>query len=99
MNNLYSNNYPVINLYKRTSLKSEVVTQMIYGEDFKIINKSLKWLKIKIINDKYVGYIKKKKFSSHVKPTHKVSVLFNGKVIYEKTIFLSSQQTKKIILP
>lgn len=30
---------------------------------------------------------------------HKVSVLFNGKVIYEKTIFLSSQQTKKIILP
>ena len=85
MNNLYSNNYPVINLYKRTSLKSEVVTQMIYGEDFKIINKSLKWLKIKIINDKYVGYIKKKKYSSHVKPTHKVSVLFAK--IYKKPNF------------
>ena len=76
MNSLYSNNYPVINLYKKPSVKSEIVTQMMYGDGFKIIHKSLKWLKIKIINDKYVGYIKKKKFSSHVKPTHKVSVLF-----------------------
>jgi len=30
---------------------------------------------------------------------HKVSVLNNGKTLYEKVIFLSSQQTKKIILP
>ena len=82
MNNLHLNNYPVINLYKRTSLKSEVVTQMIYGESFKIITKSLKWLKIKIINDKYIGYVKKKRFSSYVKPTHKVSVLFAK--IYKK---------------
>ena len=82
MNNLHLNNYPLINLYKRTSLKSEVVTQMIYGESFKIITKSLKWLKIKIINDKYIGYVKKKRFSSYVKPTHKVSVLFAK--IYKK---------------
>ncbi|MDB2658646.1 hypothetical protein N9Y73_05215 [Flavobacteriaceae bacterium] len=30
---------------------------------------------------------------------HKVSILKNNKNIYEKTIFISSQQTKKIILP
>jgi hypothetical protein len=30
---------------------------------------------------------------------HKVSVVNNGKTLYEKVIFLSSQQTKKIILP
>jgi outer membrane lipopolysaccharide assembly protein LptE/RlpB len=30
---------------------------------------------------------------------HKISILKNNKTIYEKLIFLSSQQTKKIILP
>jgi hypothetical protein len=74
MNNYYSNNYPVINLYKKASTKSEIVTQMIYGESFKIINKSSKWLKIKIKEDKYIGYIKTKKFF-YIRPTHKVSVL------------------------
>ena len=77
MNKIYSNNFPVVNLYKSASSKSEIVTQMIYGEGFKVINKSLKWLKIKTQEDKYIGYIKKKKFISYVKPTHKVSVLFS----------------------
>ena len=76
MNNIFSNNYPVINLYKKASAKSVIITQMIYGEGFEIINKSSKWLKIKIKEDNYIGYIKKKKFSSYIKPTHKVSVLF-----------------------
>ena len=75
MNKIYSNNYPIINLYKKASSKSEIVTQMIYGEGFKIIGRSLKWLKIKIKEDEYIGYIKKQKFISYIKPTHKVSVL------------------------
>ena len=45
MNNLYINNHPIINLYKKASIKSEIITQMIYGEGFRIINKSSKWLK------------------------------------------------------
>ena len=61
MNKIFSNNYPVINLYKKASSKSEIVTQMIYGENFRIISKSKKWMKIKIQEDKYIGYIKKKK--------------------------------------
>ena len=64
MNNLFSNNYPIINLYKKASTKSEIVSQMIYGEGFKIINRSSKWLKIKIKEDKYIGYIIKKKIYS-----------------------------------
>jgi hypothetical protein len=75
MNKFYTNNYPLINLYKENSSKSEVVTQMIYGENFKIINKFSKWTKIKIKEDSYVGFIKNKKFNLCFKPTHKVSVL------------------------
>jgi len=75
MNKFYTNNYPLINLYKKNSSKSEVVTQMIYGDNFKIINKSSKWIKIKIKEDSYIGFIKKKKITTFFKPTHKVSVL------------------------
>ncbi|MDB9760763.1 C40 family peptidase [Pelagibacteraceae bacterium] len=75
MNNFYTNNYPVVNLYKKTSLKSEIVTQMIYGESFKIINKHSKWIKIRIKEDGYTGYIVMNKITSYLKPTHKVSVL------------------------
>ena len=75
MNSLYLNNFPIINLYKKPSIKSEVVTQMIFGEGFKIINKSARWLKIEIKEDKYIGYIKNKKFFFYVRPTHKVSVV------------------------
>ena len=75
MNSIYTNTYPIVNLYKKKLLKSKIVTQMIYGESFEIINRSSKWMKIRIKEDKYIGYIIKKKFSSYLKPTHKVSVL------------------------
>ena len=85
MSKNFSNNYPVINLYKKSSCKSEMVSQMIYGENFRIISKSKKWLKIKIQENKYIGYIKRKKFISCLKPTHKVSALFAN--IYKKPNF------------
>ena len=76
MNKIFLNNYPITNLYKKSSSKSEIVTQMIYGESFEIINKSTKWVKIRIKEDNYVGYVKKRKFIPYVKPTHKISSLF-----------------------
>ena len=75
MTKYFSNNFSIVNLYKKPSTKSEVVTQMIYGENFSILKKTKKWLKIKIKEDNYKGYIKKKKFKPTVFPTHKVSVL------------------------
>ena len=75
MNNFYTNNYYIINLYKKKSLRSEMVSQMIYGESFKIINRSSKWMQIQIKEDGYKGYVKNKKFISYLKPTHKVSVI------------------------
>ena len=48
MTKYFTNNFSVINLYKRPSVKSELVTQMIYGESFSITKKLKKWLKIKI---------------------------------------------------
>ena len=75
MTKYFTNIYPEINLYKNPSTKSETVTQMIYGESFSVFKKSKKWLKIKIKEDKYKGYIKNKNYSCFVKSTHKVNSL------------------------
>ena len=75
MTKYFTNNFSIINIYKKPSIKSEIVTQMIYGDSFSISKKSKKWLKIKIKEDNYKGYIKNKKYSNFSKPTHKVNTL------------------------
>ena len=75
MTKYFTNIYPEINLYKKPSTKSETVTQMIYGDSFSVSKKSKKWLKIKIKEDNYIGYVKNKNYSSFLEPTHKVNSL------------------------
>ena len=40
MTKYLTNNYTIINLYKKPSTKSEIVTQMIYGDSFSIYKKT-----------------------------------------------------------
>ena len=75
MKNNFGSNLPVINLYKKKSLKSGIDTQLLYGDNFKVIKKHSGWKKIRIKKDGYIGYIKNKKFSEPIKPNFKVSVL------------------------
>ena len=70
-----TNNFPILNLYKKPSLKSEIVTQMIFGDSFSIFEKKRNWLKIKIKEDGYKGFIKNKDFPNFLKPTHKINIL------------------------
>ena len=69
------NNLSVLNVYKKKNLKSEVATQLLYGDTFKILKQTKAWLKIKNDLDNYKGYIINKKFPSNHKNTHKVFVL------------------------
>ena len=71
----FTNTFSIINLYKKPSIKSEVVTQMIYGDSFAIFKKNKKWLKIKIKEDDYKGYIQSKNYSEYLKPSHKINKL------------------------
>ncbi len=75
MTKYLTNNFSIINLHKKPSAKSEIVTQMIYGDSFSLKKKTKNWLKIKIKEDNYKGYVIKKKFSQYIKPSHKVAVL------------------------
>ncbi len=69
------NNLIFINVYNKQNPKSTIVTQLLYGDTFKILKKNKNWIKIKNDSDNYKGYIKKKSFPKNVNFTHKVSSL------------------------
>jgi len=54
----------VINVHKKNNIKSEVVTQLLYGDTFKRLKKNRAWIKIKNDKDNYIGFIKNKNFKS-----------------------------------
>ena len=72
MTKYFTNNFPVINLHKKPFIKSEVVTQMIYGDTFSVSKKTKLWLQVRTKEDKYKGYVKNRKFSTFLKPTHNI---------------------------
>ena len=66
-------NKSVANIYSKPSANSEVITQILYGEKFKILLKRKKWIKIKTNYDNYIGYIENDKFLKNFKPSFKIS--------------------------
>ena len=72
------------NIYKKPSEVSEVTSQILYGEKFKILSKNKNWIKIKVLFDNYIGYIKKNNhYVDDFRPTHKVFILKSS--IFNKT--------------
>ena len=41
----YTSNFQEVNIYKKTSKKSEIISQMIYGDSFKILKKKKEMVK------------------------------------------------------
>ena len=83
-------NKSVANVYFKPSPNSEVVSQILYGEKFKILLKRKKYIKIKTHYDNYIGYIKKDKFLENFKPSHKISKVKSRIFFKRGKKFLSS---------
>jgi len=83
-------NKPVANIYFKPSHNSEVVSQILYGEKFKILLKRKKYIKIKTYYDNYIGYIKKDKFLKNFKPSYKISKIKSRIFFKRDKRFLSS---------
>ena len=71
-NNFYFKE-PFSNIYKLPNIRSEVTSQILYGERFKILSKRKGWIKIKSLYDRYSGFIKDKKYVKELKISHKIS--------------------------
>ena len=83
---------PLSNIYKKPSEVSEITSQILYGEKFRILSKNKNWLKIKVSFDNYIGYIKNKNYTNNYKPTHKVFTL-------KSSIFNKINNKTKYFLP
>ena len=79
-NNFFNNSLGNINL--KPNSKSEVTSQILYGEKFKIISEKQNWIKIKTYYDNYIGYIRKKKYLQKFNPSKKIFKLKSR--IYER---------------
>ena len=75
-------NHSVTNIYSNPSSNSDVSSQILYGEKFKILSKKKNWFKIKTSFDNYVGFIKKSKYNQNFKPTNKIYKLKS--IIFKK---------------
>ena len=85
-NNFYFKE-PFSNIYKLPNIRSEVTSQILYGERFKILSKRKGWIKIKSLYDRYSGFIKDKKYVKELKISHKVRIF--------KQIYLINQMSKQ----
>ena len=79
------------NIHKKPNKNSEVTSQILYGEKFKVLSKKKYWLKIKTKFDNYIGYIENKNYTKNHKPTHKVFSL--------KASIINKFDNKKTYLP
>ena len=90
MKNNFFFKYQFSNIYKSPTRRSEVTSQILYGEKFKILSKNKHWIKIKTSFDNYIGYIENKNYIKNYKPTHKVFVL-------KSLIYINKINTKKFL--
>jgi len=54
---------PIIPLREEPNSKSEMVSQLLFGEKYKVLHQQPNWVKIETINDNYIGWINEKKIN------------------------------------
>ena len=87
-NNYFSKSY-IINILEKPIRNSNVSSQIIYGEKFKIISKNRNFYKVKNLYDNYTGFIAKDvKVDKKFNPTHKIKTL-------KSKIYIGSENSKK----
>jgi gamma-D-glutamyl-L-lysine dipeptidyl-peptidase len=88
------------NIYKKASKNSEVTSQIIYGEGFKILSKNKEWIRIRLLFDNYTGYIENKNYAVKHYPKYKVyslrASIFNKKNEKTKTFLAFGSKIEEV---
>ena len=91
MKNNFFFNSSIGNINSEPTNNSETLSQILYGEKFKILNNGKNWVKIKTNYDNYIGYIKKGNFNQKFKPTFKIKKIKSRIFIRKKNRFLPTK--------
>ncbi len=91
MPNNYFSKSLIINVLEKPNKNSNISSQIIYGENFKILSKNKNFYKVKNLYDNYIGFISKKvKVEKKFNSTHKIKTL-------KSKIYFGSEHSKKKI--
>ena len=89
MQNKYYSKSLTINVLEKPYRNSNISSQIIYGESFKILSKYKNFYKVKSLYDNYTGFIAKDvKLNKKFNPTHKIKTL-------KSKIYIGSENSKK----
>tara|TARA_B100000700_G_scaffold322585_1_gene424454 strand:- start:623 stop:895 length:273 start_codon:yes stop_codon:yes gene_type:complete len=87
-NNYFSKSL-IIDVLEKPNKNSNISSQIIYGEKFKILSKSKNFYKVKNLYDNYIGFISRVvKLNKKFNPTHKIKTL-------KSKIYIGPEDKKK----
>ena len=89
MPNNYFSKSLIIDVLEKPNKNSNISSQIIYGEKFKILSKSKNFYKVKNLYDNYIGFISRVvKLNKKFNPTHKIKTL-------KSKIYIGPEDKKK----
>ena len=92
MKNNFFYNFSLGNINAKPSNNSETLSQILYGEKFKVLKNQKNWVKIKTDYDNYIGYIKKKIYYNEFNPKLKIFKIKSKIFLKKNNIFLPTKK-------
>lgn len=81
-NKIFSISQPIVSLRNSKNNHSELETEVIFGENYKVILTSGDWVFCKLLKDGYEGWLKKSSLGLCINTSHKVNV--RNTLIFDK---------------
>ncbi len=91
MKNNFFYNFSLGNINSKPSNNSETLSQILYGEKFKVLKAQKNWIKIKTNFDNYIGFIRKNTFNKNFNPTFKIKKIKSRIFIKKENKFLPTK--------
>lgn len=89
----------IVPLRLEASDVSELVTQVLYGETFKILEERKKWSRIRLQFDKYEGWIDNKQFVFTSEEDHQELKRSTPKLVSDLVGMLTTEENQLLALP
>lgn len=91
-------NLSIVPLRAESSDRSELVSQILYGETFKILERRKKWSKIRLHFDSYEGWVDNKQFTEISKEDFKKLNNLPTQLSSDLVNFITSEENQLIII-
>ncbi|WP_432410723.1 NlpC/P60 family protein [Rasiella sp. SM2506] len=92
-------NLSIVPLRLEASEASEMVTQVLYGETFKILEERKKWSRIRLHFDNYEGWIDNKQFVFTSEEDHQELLTKTPKLVSDLVGMLTTEENQLLALP